>query len=55
MAFPLGKVRIKYQKQFFPDRVVRHWKKLLREVVELLSLEVSKSCLDVALGDIVSA
>lgn len=45
MTFPLGKVppekvQIKYQKQFFPDRVVRHRKKLLMKVVESLSQEM---------------
>ena len=34
--------------------MVRHWHRLLREVVESLSLEVFKSHGDVALKDVVS-
>jgi len=41
------------QKNFFMVRVMEHWNRLPREVVEALSLEVFKARLDGALDSLV--
>jgi len=41
------------RKNFFTERVLKHWNRLLREVVESPSLEVIKRRVDMALRDMV--
>ena len=48
-----GRLRLDIRKHFFPERVVRYWKKVPRKVVKSPSLKVFKRRVDVSLKDMV--
>ncbi|KFP21254.1 hypothetical protein Z169_03546, partial [Egretta garzetta] len=48
-----GRFRLEIRKKFFTMRVVKHWNRLPREVVEAPSLEAFKARLDGALSNLI--
>ncbi|KFO83938.1 hypothetical protein N320_08603, partial [Buceros rhinoceros silvestris] len=48
-----GRFRLDKRKKFFTKRVVKHWNRLHREVVDAPSLETFKVRLEGALGSLI--
>ena len=47
-----GRFRLHIRRKFFTQRVVTHWNRLPKEVVDVPSLEAFKARLEVALGSL---
>ena len=48
-----GRFRLDIRRNFFTQRVVTHWNRLPKEVVDAPSLDAFKARLDVALGSLI--
>ena len=48
-----GRFRLDFRRKFSTHRVVTHWNRLPREVVDSLSLDAFKARLDGALGSLI--
>ncbi|KGL81414.1 hypothetical protein N309_10559, partial [Tinamus guttatus] len=48
-----GRFRLDIRENFYMERVVKHWNRLPREVVESPSLAALKNCVEGAIRDIV--